>query len=520
MMVELIILLLFLGATFTCLLSGYPVAFGLGGTGVLVLGGLIALSMVGVPLTGADGWAIVDATGWRDLSPLASDVYRHMAPSGQTLLAIPLFVFMGTVLQRSALADRLFEAVPALTRRVPGGLGVAVVLVGGLLAASTGVVGASVVTLSAIALPALLRNGYRFRNAAGVVTASGTLGQVIPPSIILILLAEQVGVQFQSAQIAQGNFAPLAVTSGDLFRAALVPGVLVMLGFAGLALWFGRHATGKDDAKMMSWRAIANGILPPVGLMVLVLGSIVTGVADTTSAASFGAVGAAVLASRSSVLIWSTTVLTVLIFGWRQFAGFTALEPLILALYLGVLAMVAWAGYLGFRRGVFQAALNDMLRLTAMIFAIIIGAGLFALCIKAIGGDDLLSQGMIALTALVGAEDPQQTARAALLVLLMIIFLLGFVLEFVEIIVVVLPLALPVVFSVPPEVLDPVWAGILIALTLQTSFLTPPFGVALFYFRGAVPDQGSTLQLYRGVLPFIAVQVMVIVLVWFVPALI
>lgn len=520
MIVELVILVLFLIATFACLLSGYPVAFGLGGAGVLVLGGLIVLSLLGVQLNGSNGWPIVETTSWRDLSPLANDVYRHMAPSGQTLLAIPLFVFMGTLLQRSALATQLFEAVPALTGRVPGGLGVAVVLVGGLLAASTGVVGASVVTLSAIALPALMRNGYGFRNAAGIVTASGTLGQVIPPSIVLILLAEQVGVQFQSAQIAQGNFAPLAITSGDLFRAALVPGILVLLGFAGWALWSGRHAARTTGAETMNWLKITNGILPPIGLIMLVLGSIITGVADTTSAASFGAVGALVLASRRVVLIWSAVGLTALIYVWRQFFEFAGMEPLILMLYLAVLGLVALAGFLSFRQKILQAALSDMLRLTAMIFAIIIGAGLFALCIKAIGGDDLLSQGIIALTELIGAEDPRQTARAALLVLLITIFLLGFVLEFVEIIVVVLPLALPAVFSVPPELLDPVWAGILIALTLQTSFLTPPFGVALFYFRGAVQDQGSTLQLYRGVAPFIGVQVLVILLVWFVPSLI
>ncbi|MDA9176068.1 TRAP transporter large permease subunit, partial [Alphaproteobacteria bacterium] len=302
MIVELVILVLFLIATFACLLSGYPVAFGLGGAGVLVLGGLIVLSLLGVQLNGSNGWPIVETTSWRDLSPLANDVYRHMAPSGQTLLAIPLFVFMGTLLQRSALATQLFEAVPALTGRVPGGLGVAVVLVGGLLAASTGVVGASVVTLSAIALPALMRNGYGFSNAAGIVTASGTLGQVIPPSIVLILLAEQVGVQFQSAQIAQGNFAPLAITSGDLFRAALVPGILVLLGFAGWALWSGRHAARTTGAETMNWLKITNGILPPIGLIMLVLGSIITGVADTTSAASFGAVGALVLASRRVVL--------------------------------------------------------------------------------------------------------------------------------------------------------------------------------------------------------------------------
>ena len=519
-MLELLILLVFLAATFGCLLSGYPVAFGLGGVGVLFIGGLVLLSAVGIPLETAAGWPLIDQSSWRDLSPLANDVYRRMAPGGQTLLAIPLFIFMGVLLQRSALADQVFHAVQSLTYRFTGGVGVAVVLVGGLLAASTGVVGASVVTLTAIALPALTRQGYGIRNAAGIVTASGTLGQVIPPSIILILLAEQVGAQFQAAQIAQGNFAPLAVTSGDLFRATIVPAVLVMAGFAVLAFWMGRKAKAPADFAPLPLGSALNAILPPVGLIVLVLGAILTGVTDTTAAASFGVVGAVVMASRRTTLIWSTAALAALLFLWRQSGLFPMLEPLAIAFYLVIVALVVWSGVLAFRSSVLQRAVSDMLRLTAMIFAIIIGAGLFALSLKVLGGDEMLARGISSLTTLSGAENPAQTAHLALFYLLIFIFLLGFVLEFVEIIVVVLPLALPVVFSVPPEVLDPVWAGILIALALQTSFLTPPFGVALFYFRGAAPGHGTVMQLYAGVLPFIAVQLVAILLVWFLPALI
>ncbi len=527
---EILIPLLFLLGAFGCLLSGYPVAFGLGGMSVVVLGALVGLSILGVEIQGANGWPLIDASSWRDLSPLADKVYQLMAPSGQTLLAIPLFILMGVLLHRSGLAEQLFEAVQSLVSRLPGGLGASVVMVGGLLAASTGVVGASVVTLTAIALPALVAQGYGPRRAAGIVTASGTLGQIIPPSIILILLAEQVGAQFQAAQIAQGDFTPMAVTSGDLFRSALLPGILVLIGFAVLASLQGwtikpERQTwpkqGKQAAGLkLSPLGLLGRIVPPVGLIVLVLGSILAGVTDTTSAASFGAVGALVLASRDGRLIWPGLVCAVALFTWHLLGASEALRPVGLGLYLGLLGVIGWSGVLTLRRGILAAATFDMLRLSAMIYAIIIGAGLFALTFKALGGQDVMTQAFHALTTATGANDPAQAAHLALLYLLIIIFLLGFVLEFIEIIVVVLPLALPVVFSVPADVLDPIWAGILIALTLQTSFLTPPFGVALFYFRGAAPQHGTALQLYIGVLPFIGVQVLVILMVWFFPALI
>ncbi len=518
---DVLVLILFLTVTIGCLLSGFPVAFGLGGAGVLVVGGLTLLAGFGVEIEGGNGWPVIDANSWRDLSPVAGDVYHFMAPSGQTLMAIPAFILMGVLLHRAGLAERLFAAVQTLVSSLPGGMGGAVVVVGGLLAAAPGVVGASVVTLTAIALPALMAHGYTFRHAAGIVTASGTLGQIIPPSIILILLADQVGAQFQAAQIAAGNYAPLAVTSGDLFRATLLPGLLVLTGFAALALvlgWNSKAPPSKPPASPPL--AVLNGLAPPLGLIVLVLGSILAGITDTTSAASFGAMGGLILASRRPALIWCSLLFAALLFGWQALGAPAALKPVALVLYLGGLAAIGWSTVETFRSGVLQAALADLLRLSAMIFAIIIGAGLFALSFKAVGGYELMQQGFSLLTSASGASDPAQAAHLTLLYLLIIIFLLGFVLEFIEIIVVVLPLALPVVFSVPAEVLDPVWAGVLIALTLQTSFLTPPFGVALFYFRGAAPNHGTSLQLYAGVLPFIGVQLLVILLLWHFPALI
>ena len=237
---ELLIILLFLGVAVASLLSGFPVAFGLGGAGLLLLAVLVGLSALGLGPTNAQGGALVDASIWRDLTPLSNDVYGFMLPSGRMLLAIPLFILMGFLLQHAGVAQALLRGLSAGLRGVPGGLGVAVVLVGGVLAASTGVVGASVATLTVIALPSLLSAGYGERRAGGIVAASGTLGQIIPPSIILLLLADQVGTQFAAARLAAGDFAPMAITSGDLFRGAMLPGVLTLLGFMGLALWQGR----------------------------------------------------------------------------------------------------------------------------------------------------------------------------------------------------------------------------------------------------------------------------------------
>ena len=570
MVVEVLVLLVFLAAVVLCLLSGYPLAFGLGGSGVVVLGILILLSALGVPLEGSAGWPILEATAWRDLSPIANEVYGFMTPSVQTLIAIPLFILMGALFQRSQIAAQLLDGLGTMLQGLRGGQGLAVVLVGALLAASTGVVGASVATLTVLAYPSLRQGGYGPGPAAGLVASAGTLGQIIPPSIILLLLADQVGSQFQVAQLALGDFAPRAVTSGDLFRAALVPAAIVVLGFAACAVFLasarrtppsttpstrqGEAASGdgstaqKPDQPDRPSLSLLLSLLPPLSLIALVLGSILLGLADTSAAATFGAAGAVVLAARSRWLSRTALGLVVLLLLWRLWDVKAIpsqpdhpFDPSLLLLlpnlfypvvggllFVGLCGTLALAVYRTWRQQTLPGALDATLRMTALIFAILLGAALFSLCFKAIGGDDLLKAGISAaltanlwLHALVGgATADAAQARAALLLLLVLIFLLGFVLEFVEIIVVVLPLLLPLVFAVPPEHLDPVWAAILIALALQISFLTPPFGFALFYFRGAAGSEVRSLDLYRGVWPFIAVQVTVLALVWLFPRLV
>ena len=537
---ELLIILLFLGVAVASLLSGFPVAFGLGGAGLLMLAVLVGLSTLGLGPTNAQGGVLVDSGIWRDLTPLSNDVYGFMLPSGRILLAIPLFILMGFLLQHAGVAQALLRGLSAGLRGVPGGLGVAVVLVGGVLAASTGVVGASVATLTVIALPSLLSAGYGERRAGGIAAASGTLGQIIPPSIILLLLADQVGTQFAAARLAAGDFAPMAITSGDLFRGAMLPGLLTLLGFMGLALWQGRGisptgsaVTGRDPSTGRYGPAgILADVLPPIALIGLVLGAILTGLADTTSAASFGVVGALVLAAGQRWLTALTALLGLLLALWSLILPppiQDSLEIPAMGAYLLLLAVLAVALVLTLRQGTLRAAASDSLRLTAMIFAILIGAALFSLCFRSIGGDqwllDMLGgwmEGSPILLALVGggADAAAAQARLALLGLLLLIILLGFVLEFIEIIVIVLPLMLPLVFSVPPEQLDPVWAAVLIALALQTSFMTPPFGFALFYFRGAAGDRVQSWALYAGVAPFVGVQLVVLALVWLLPGIV
>ena len=536
---ELLIILLFLGVVVVSLLSGFPVAFGLGGAGLLLLAVLVGLSALGLGPTNAQGGALVDAGIWRDLTPLSNDVYGFMLPSGRMLLAIPLFILMGFLLQHAGVAQALLRGLSACLRGVPGGLGVAVVLVGGVLAASTGVVGASVATLTVIALPSLLRAGYGERRAGGIVAASGTLGQIIPPSIILLLLADQVGTQFAAARLAAGDFAPMAITSGDLFRGAMLPGVLTLLGFMALALWQGRGIgpmgaslrVGEPATGGYGPAGILTDVLPPIALIGLVLGAILTGLADTTSAASFGVVGALVLAAGQRWLTALAALLGLLLALWSLIlppAVQDSFEILAMGAYLMLLVVLVVALVLTLRQGTLRAAVSDSLRLTAMIFAILIGAALFSLCFRSIGGDlwlsDLLAgwmEGSPALLALVGGPDVATAqARLALLGLLVLIILLGFVLEFIEIIVIVLPLTLPLVFAVPPEHLDPVWAAVLIALALQTSFLTPPFGFALFYFQGAAGDRVQSWALYAGAAPFVGVQLVVLVLVWLLPGIV
>ncbi len=442
-----LMLLLMLLGLFAGLASGFPVAFVLGGVALLMAG---LGSLLGV----------FDASF---LEAFPNRIFGVM--TNETLVAVPLFVFMGVMLERSRIAESLLEAVAAMFGRVRGGLVVAVLLVGALLAASTGIVGATVVAMGLISLPTMLRHGYCPRLASGAICASGTLGQVIPPSIVLVLLGDQLGNAYQQAQLKQGVFAPDTVSVGDLFAGALVPGLMLVGLYLAYALWVAwrqpERAPALREAEPRSRGQLLRAIVPALLLIVLVLGSILAGVATPTEAAAVGAVGATAFAAA---------------FG---------------RLTLARLAEVA----------------RETVKVTAMVFAILVGAALFSLVFRGYGGDDLVHS---ALTSLPGGK------WGAIVAVMLLMFLLGFVLDFIEIIFVIVPIVGPVLLAMG---VDPVWLGVMMAVNLQTSFLTPPFGFALFYLRGVAPPELPTAQIYRGVVPFIGLQLLMLALVAAFPGL-
>ena len=431
-------LLLFL-SLIGLLLFGYPVAFSLSGT---------ALAFAGI------GY-LTDTFDAAFLSALPNRLYGIM--TNETLIAVPLFVFMGVMLERSKVAEKLLDSMAMLFGPLRGGIGISVTLVGMLLAASTGIVGATVVTMGLLSLPTMLRRGYDPSLATGTICASGTLGQIIPPSIVLVLLGDVLSSAFQQAQLNMGMFSPDTVSVGDLFAGALIPGLMLValyIIYLVLMAWLrpdsmppmppeDRPASGLRLA-----RHLVGALVPPLILIVAVLGSIVGGFATPTEAASVGAVGALLLAA-----------------GQRQ-------------LRLGVLVEVMQA----------------TTKVTSMVFLILIGASFFSLVFRGFGGDDTVHE---ILSNLPGGTF------GAVAVVMLLMFLLGFVLDFIEITFVVVPIVGPVLLAMG---LDPVWLGVMIAINLQTSFLTPPFGFALFYLRGVAPESVRTTQIYRGVAPFIAIQ--------------
>jgi TRAP-type mannitol/chloroaromatic compound transport system permease large subunit len=391
------------------LLSGYPVAFVLGGTALLfAVAGMVTGTFSPADLTFVPNrlFGIIDNT---------------------TLMAVPLFVFMGVMLEKSRVAEKLLASMGQLFGGLPGGMGVAIILVGALLAASTGIVGATVVTMGLLSLPTMLRQGYQPQLSTGLICATGTLGQIIPPSIALVLLGDVLANAYQEAQLKQGLWSLDTVSVGDLFVGALIPGLILV----GLYLLY----------------VVAISLLKPA-----VLGSILTGKATPTEAAGVGAFGSLLLAA-----------------GNRHLNG-------------QILGQVVRATS----------------RVTAMVFMILIGASLFSLVFRGFGGEEAVHALFESL--------PGGVIGATLLVMLLI-FLLGFILDFIEITFVVVPIVGPVLLAMG---LDPIWLGVMIALNLQTSFLTPPFGFALFYLRGVAPPEVKTTQIYQGVIPFIIIQLLML----------
>ncbi|WP_027858374.1 TRAP transporter large permease [Marinobacterium jannaschii] len=449
-MIEYLPLFLFLGAI-VVLLLGYSVAFSLAGTGLLFA-------------------AIGAYTGHFDsvfLEAIPNRLFGIM--NNEVLIAVPLFVFMGVMLEKSRIAEELLDTMAALFGPMRGGLGISVTVVGMLLAASTGIVGATVVTMGLLSLPTMLRRGYDPKVATGIICASGTLGQIIPPSIVLVLLGDVISSAYQQSQLDQGIFSPETVTVGDLFLGALIPGLMLVVAYT-LYLVFKaivHPATvpaipqeERDAIDNMGSRVL-KALLPPVLLVGLVLGSILGGLATPTEAASVGAVGAMILAM------------------FRR----------------------------SFNLQILREVMHSTTQVSSMVFIILVGASIFSLVFRGYGGDDLVREFL---------EDLPGGVVGAMVVVMLVMFLLGFFLDFIEITFVVVPIVAPILLSMG---LDPVWLGIMIAINLQTSFLTPPFGFALFYLRGVAPDTISTMQIYRGVIPFILIQLGALTLLAYWPSL-
>lgn len=428
-------------AVFMVLLSGYPVAFVLSGTALL-------FALLGVQLGNFDS---------DFLMALPNRLYGIM--DNEILIAVPLFVFMGVMLERAKIAEALLESLSELFTSVHGGLGVAVTIVGMLMAASTGIVGATVVTMGLLSLPTMLKRGYDPAISCGIICASGTLGQIIPPSIVLVLLGDVISTAYQQAQLEMGIFAPETVSVGDLFAGALIPGLLLvalyLLYIVAIAMISPEKLPQPEKVAVVGegfyWRIIKS-LLPPLMLIFAVLGSIIGGLATPTEAASVGAVGA-----------------------------------IILALIDGQLST-----------GVLQDVMRNTTQITSMVFMILIGAALFSLVFRGFEGDELIIE---LLSDLPGGKV------GAMVSVMLVMFLLGFVLDFIEITFVIVPIVGPILLAMG---IDPVWLGIMIALNLQTSFLTPPFGFALFYLRGVAPKEVTTGQIYQGVLPFIIIQLLLL----------
>ena len=442
-----IIPLLLLVLICLALLFGYPVAFTLSGVSIL-------FALICIP------FGIFDESILKSIPLRIFGIMNNV-----TLLAVPLFIFMGTVLERSGIAAKMLENMALAFKNVRGGLSISIITVGALLAASTGIVGATVVTMGLMSLPVLIQQGYKKDFSSGLVASTGTLGQIIPPSIALVLLGDVMSNAYQRAQNNMGIFSQQTVTVGDLFIGAIVPGIMICLGYLIYTIY--QNYKNPDilfepKANSASFKDIVKTLALPLLLIILVLGSIIAGIATPTEASAIGAAGALLI-----VLINGKLSLDFI----KETSQKTAI-------------------------------------VSTMIFTILIGASIFSLIFRGVGGDDLID---LVFGSLPGGP------YTALIFVLIFVFLLGFILDFIEICYVIVPLVAPPLLMMG---FDPVWLAILIAINLQTSFLTPPFGFSLFYLRGVANESIQTSEIYRGVIPFIFIQLLVLITVLFLPFLV
>jgi TRAP-type mannitol/chloroaromatic compound transport system permease large subunit len=493
-MSEVLDLLMFAGACLL-LMSGFPVAFTL--AGVALVFGFIGYAL------GVFDTAFFFALPQRIFGTMTNEV----------LMAVPLFVFMGTMLERARIAEDLLENMSRLFGSLRGGLGISVSIVGALLAASTGIVGATVVTMGLLSLPTMLKRGYDPALASGSIAAAGTLGQIIPPSIVLVLLGDVIANAYQKAQLEQGIFSPETVSVGELFAGSLLPGLVLVGAYIAyqliIAIAQPHKAPAAVDQEPISLSAVLSALLPPIFLIIAVLGSILMGIATPTEAASVGAIGTILLAGdrllggkrliRYGVLALFALVALNSLFDLRlERDNINLLSAVAMATGLGLSVIVAvavgtslWTTY---RQDILKSVTRSTMHTTSMVFVILIGAALFSLVFRGLGGDDSIKE---LLEALPGGK------WTAVAMVMLVMFALGFFLDFIEIIFVVVPIVGPILLSMG---VDPVWLGVMMAINLQTSFLTPPFGFALFYLRGVAPPSVTTGQIYRGAIPFVLIQ--------------
>ena len=442
-----IIPLLLLVLVCAALVLGYPVALTLAGVSIL-------FSLLCIPA------GIFDPDIFKSIPLRIFGIMNNV-----TLLAVPLFIFMGTILEKSGIAGRMLENMALAFKNFRGGLSISIIVVGALLAASTGIVGATVVTMGLMSLPVLIQQGYKKDFSTGLVAATGTLGQIIPPSIALVLLGDVMSNAYQRAQNNMGIFSQTTVTVGDLFIGAIVPGILICSSYLLYTIY--QNSKNENiqflhDLASPPRTEILKTLALPLVLIVLVLGSIIGGIATPTEAAAIGAMGA-----------------------------------MIIALINGKLSL-----------NFLKETSEKTAIVTTMIFTILIGASIFSLIFRGVGGDDLIE---LIFSGIPGGP------YAALIFVLLIVFLLGFILDFIEICYVIVPLVAPPLLMMG---FDPVWLAVLLAINLQTSFLTPPFGFSLFYLRGVADASIKTSEIYKGVIPFILIQLLILILVLIFPSIV
>ena len=444
-MIEYIPLVLFV-VMCASLLLGFPVAFTLGGVS-LIFAGLGSI------------FGIFDLYL---LETIPNRLFGIMTNS--TLVAVPLFVFMGVILEKSKIAEKLLESMSEIFGNLKSGLGISVIIVGALLAASTGIVGATVIAMGLISLPAMLKKGYSEEVSTGLIAATGTLGQIIPPSIALVILGDVLATAYQQAQLSMGNFSAKSFSVGDLFVAAIIPGLLLVTAYSFYFIFNISQKTfncEKSEEKSVSLVNILKILIPPFLLIFSVLGSIILGVASPTEAAGIGAMGSILIAVLNRKLSFS----------------------------------------------VLADAVKQTAFISSMVFMILIGASIFSLVFRGFGGEELITN---LFDAVPGG------LFGSMLIVMILVFLLGFILDFIEISFVVVPIVGPILIAMGA---DPLWLGIMLAINLQTSFLTPPFGFALFYLRGVTPEKIKTETIYKGVIPFIMIQILILCLVAYFPFL-